>query len=64
MRDDTCVIFGQKFSAEKRSVWWCVVVMQQPVLLSPNFGAKFSHFFAQLAQYAELTVWPARMNSL
>jgi hypothetical protein len=30
----------KKFPAEKGSVRWCIVVMQQPVLLSPKFGVK------------------------
>jgi hypothetical protein len=37
--------FSQKFPGEKGSVRRCVVVMQQPVLLSPKFGSKFSHIF-------------------
>jgi hypothetical protein len=40
--------FGKKFLGGKGSVRWCVVVMQQPVLLSPKFGAKHSHIFMQL----------------
>jgi hypothetical protein len=35
--------FDQKFPIEKGSVRRCVVMMQQPVILSPNFRAKFSH---------------------
>jgi hypothetical protein len=35
--DDSHVVFGQKFSFEKGSVTRCIVVMQQPVLLSPKF---------------------------
>jgi hypothetical protein len=46
VRDDTHVIFGQKFPGEKGSVRRCVVVMQQLVLLSPKFGAKSAHFQA------------------
>jgi hypothetical protein len=37
------VNFGQKFPGEKESV----VAMQQPVLLTPKFGAKSSHIFMQ-----------------
>jgi hypothetical protein len=37
--DDSHVVFGQKLSGEKGSV------MRQPVLLSPEFGAKSSHIF-------------------
>jgi hypothetical protein len=33
------IIFGKKFSVEKGSVRRCVVVMQQPVPLSPKIGA-------------------------
>jgi hypothetical protein len=43
--DDSNIIFGQKFPGEKGSVRRCVVVMQQPVLLSPNFKAKSLHMF-------------------
>jgi hypothetical protein len=39
--------FSSKFPGEKGSVKECVVVMQQPVILSPKFGAKFSHTFRQ-----------------
>jgi hypothetical protein len=46
--NDSRVIVGQKFPSEKESVRWCVVVMQQPVLLSPKFWAKSSHIFTQL----------------
>jgi hypothetical protein len=37
---------GKKFPGEKGSVLRCVV-MQQPDLLSPKFGAKSSHIFTQ-----------------
>jgi hypothetical protein len=47
VREDSHVIFGQNFPTERGSVRWCVVVMQQPVLLSPKFGAKSPHIFAQ-----------------
>jgi hypothetical protein len=46
MGDDSHV-FIQKFPGEKGSVRGCVVVMQQPVLLLPKFGAKSSHIFTQ-----------------
>jgi hypothetical protein len=39
--DDSQVLYGQKFPGEKGSVTRCIVVMQQPVLLSPKLGAKF-----------------------
>jgi hypothetical protein len=45
--DNSHVGFGQKFSDEKGSVRQSVVVMQQPVLLSPKFGVKSSHIFRQ-----------------
>jgi hypothetical protein len=41
VEDDSLVVSGQKFPDEKGSVRWCVVMMQQPVLLLPKFGAKF-----------------------
>jgi hypothetical protein len=40
-------VFGQKFPGEKESGRWCVVVMQEPVLLSPKFGVKSSTIFIQ-----------------
>jgi hypothetical protein len=46
--DNSHVVFGQKFPGEKGTVRRCVIVMQQPVLLSPKFGAKPSHIFVQL----------------
>jgi hypothetical protein len=45
--DHSHVVFGQKFPGEKRSVRWCVVVMQQPVHLLPKFGANSLHIFMQ-----------------
>jgi hypothetical protein len=41
---DSHVVFGEKFTSDKGNVRRCVVVMQQPVLLSLNFGAKSSHY--------------------
>jgi hypothetical protein len=38
VENDSHVVLGKKFHGEKRSVRRCVVVMQQPVLLSPKFG--------------------------
>jgi hypothetical protein len=46
--DDSHVAFGKKFPGEKVSERRCVVVMQQPVLLSPKFGSKSSHIFTRL----------------
>jgi hypothetical protein len=46
--DDSRVVFGQKFlSGTKGNVKRRLVVMQQPVLLLPKFGTKFSHIFTQ-----------------
>jgi hypothetical protein len=45
--DDSRVVSGQKFPDEKGSVRRCIVMMQQPVLLSPKFGVKSSHIFMQ-----------------
>jgi hypothetical protein len=42
--DDSHVAFGQKFPG----VGWCIVMMQQMVLLSPKFGSKSSHILTQL----------------
>jgi hypothetical protein len=43
--DDSHVVFGNKFHGEKGNVRRCVVVMQQPVLLSPRFrGEVFAYF--------------------
>jgi hypothetical protein len=38
--DDSHLVFGKKFHGQKEGVRWCVV-MQQPVLLLPKFGANF-----------------------
>jgi hypothetical protein len=40
--DNSHVVFGQKFAGEKGSVKWCVVVIQQPVILLPKFRVKSS----------------------
>jgi hypothetical protein len=47
MGDDSHVVFGQKFPDEKGSVQLCIVMMQQPVLLSPKFEVKPLHIFKQ-----------------
>jgi hypothetical protein len=47
MGDDSHVALGPNFPGKKGSVRLCVVVMQQPVPLSPNFGAKSSGIFTQ-----------------
>jgi hypothetical protein len=57
----------KKFPGEKGSVKLSVAIMQQPVLLSPKFGAKSSLVFTVTVmrhKYAELAVCPAWMNSL
>jgi hypothetical protein len=38
--DDSLDVFGQKFPGEKERVRQCIVVLQQPVHLSPKFGTK------------------------
>jgi hypothetical protein len=50
MRHDNRVVSGKQFPGEKGSVRRCVVVMQQPVYLSPKFGVKVSHIFKQSPQ--------------
>jgi hypothetical protein len=44
---DSHVVFGQKFPGEKENVRRCVVVMQEPGLLSAKFGAKSSHIYTE-----------------
>jgi hypothetical protein len=55
-------------TVEKGSMKWCIVLMQQPVLLSPKFGAKSSHISSSLRKtsqlYAEFIVCRTRQNSL
>jgi hypothetical protein len=45
---DSLVVLGQKFPGEKGSGRRCVVMMQQPFLLSLKFEAKYSQIFTQL----------------
>jgi hypothetical protein len=40
--DESRVIFSQKLPGEKGNVSRCVIVMQQPVVLSPKFWANFN----------------------
>jgi hypothetical protein len=47
--NDTYIVFGKKFPGENGSVRLCVVMMQQPVLPLPKFGAKSSHIFTDMA---------------
>jgi hypothetical protein len=49
-RDDSLVVFGQKFPGEEESGRRLVVVMQQPVLLSLMIGAKSSRILTQSPQ--------------
>jgi hypothetical protein len=68
MEDKSHIVFGQKFPGKKGSVRRCIVVMQQPVLLSPKFGTKSSTFSGSgrktSEKCTELTLWPTRTNSL
>jgi hypothetical protein len=41
----------EKSPGEKGDVRRCVVMMQQPVLLSSKFGMKFSHFHAVVVKH-------------
>jgi hypothetical protein len=43
----TVLFLVKKFSAERGSVRRCIAMIQQPVLLSPKFGAKSSHSLTQ-----------------
>jgi hypothetical protein len=52
--DDSHVVFRQKFPGEKGSVRRCIVVMQQPVVLSPKFGVKSSHIFTQSPRHSSM----------
>jgi hypothetical protein len=40
---DRHIVSVQKFPGENGSVRWCIIIMQQPVVLSPKFMAKSSH---------------------
>jgi hypothetical protein len=46
-RDDSPVVFRQKLLGENRSVRRGVVMVKQPGLFSPKFGARSSHVFKQ-----------------
>jgi hypothetical protein len=57
--EKSTVGWGRQFSVKnslvkKKSVRQCVVVMQQLVLLSPKFGAKFSHIFTVTTKRCEI----------
>jgi hypothetical protein len=43
----TVIVFGQKCPGEKGSVKHSVILIQQPLLLLPKFGAKSLHIFMQ-----------------
>jgi hypothetical protein len=45
MRDDSHIVFGKNNPVEEGSVRWCVVMTQQSVVLSQNFGAKPRYIF-------------------
>jgi hypothetical protein len=45
--DNSHIVCGKKYPAAKGNVRQGIVVMKQPVLLSPKFGAKSSHIFTQ-----------------
>jgi hypothetical protein len=66
--DNSHAVFGQKLLTEKASMRWRIVMMQQPILWLPKLEENSSHIFMQSPQksqyYVELTVWPARKNSL
>jgi hypothetical protein len=48
--DDIHGVFCQRILGENGSVRWCVVVMQQPVLLPLRLRTKTSHIFTQSPQ--------------
>jgi len=48
--DNSNFVFRQKLVGEDRSVRRGVVVVKQPGLFSPKFGAMSSHFFMQSPQ--------------
>jgi hypothetical protein len=45
--DASHVVFCKKFPVEKRNARRCVVMIKQPVILSPKFGVKSLHIFMQ-----------------
>jgi hypothetical protein len=45
--DGSHIVSGKKFPVGKGSERRCIVVMQQPVLLSPKFGSKSFHILMQ-----------------
>jgi hypothetical protein len=55
------VVFGQEFLGEKGNVRRCVIMLQQPVLLSPMVSCSHAE---KSQKCAELTVCLARTNPL
>jgi hypothetical protein len=47
VEDDSHLVFRQKVLGEDGSVRRCVVMVKQPDLFSPKFGATSSHVFTQ-----------------
>jgi hypothetical protein len=56
--DESHFAFRQKLLDEDGCVRRGVVMMKQPGLFSPTFGATSSHVFTQSPQNSEFTVWP------
>ena len=61
MGDDSNFAFHKNLLREDGSVSWGIVMVKQPGLFSPKFGAKSSHLFTQSPQ--NVTVEP-RVHSL
>jgi hypothetical protein len=67
--DDNHFVFRQKLLGEDGSVSRGVVMVKQPGLFSPKFGATSSHVFTPFAakrrsRSPEFTVWPVGTNFL
>jgi hypothetical protein len=66
--DERNLVFRQKLRGEDGSVRWGIVMVKQPGLFSPKFGATSSHIFMQLPQNVavepKFTVWPVRTGAL
>jgi hypothetical protein len=56
--DDNHFVFRQKLLDEDGSVRRGVVMVKQPGLFSPKFGATSSHVFTQSQYSQEFTFWP------
>jgi hypothetical protein len=48
--DDSHLVFRQKLLGDGRSLRWGIVMVKQPGLFSPKFGATSSHVFMQSPQ--------------